>query len=227
MTSSPTSIAPRAATPRAQGRYAEAEPLNKRAVAITERALGPDHPDVGAFLNSVAELYLAQGRYAETEPLFKRSLAIRDKALGPDHPDVAQYLNSFTLLYQAQGRYAEAEPLFKRTLTIYEKALGPDHFEDGPDAPIKSRVTAVVGQFWDILQSTWLVWGALYLIFACDTIHVSDKHPADGIVETAKARGCDLVVMGSHGRRGLQRVLLGSQAAKVLAYSSMAVMICK
>ena len=62
---------------------------------------------------------------------------------------------------------------------------------------------------------------------ACDTIHVRDRHPAEGIVETAKARGCDLIVMASHGRRGLQRVLLGGQAAKVLAYSSIAVMICK
>jgi nucleotide-binding universal stress UspA family protein len=62
---------------------------------------------------------------------------------------------------------------------------------------------------------------------ACDTFHVSDKHPAEGIIETANARECDLIVMASHGRRGFQRVLLGSQAAKVLTYSLLPVLVCK
>jgi tetratricopeptide (TPR) repeat protein len=70
---------------RAQGRYADAEPLYKRALAIREKALGPDHPDIATSLNTLAELYRAQGRYADAEPLYKRSLAIREKALGPDH----------------------------------------------------------------------------------------------------------------------------------------------
>ena len=72
-----------------QGRYAEAEPLYKRALAIQEKALGPDHPDVATALNNLAVLYRHQGRYAEAEPLYKRALAIEEKALGPDHPDVA------------------------------------------------------------------------------------------------------------------------------------------
>jgi nucleotide-binding universal stress UspA family protein len=62
---------------------------------------------------------------------------------------------------------------------------------------------------------------------ACDTMHVKDQHPADGIVETAIAKGCDLIVMASHGRRGLQKMLLGSQANKVLAYSSIPMLISK
>ena len=71
-----------------QGRYAEAEPLYKRALAIREKALGPDHPDVGDLAEQPGALYTTQGRYAEAEPLYKRALAIREKALGPDHPDV-------------------------------------------------------------------------------------------------------------------------------------------
>jgi tetratricopeptide (TPR) repeat protein len=57
-----------------QGRYAEAEPLYKRSLAIREKALGPDHPDVALSLNNLAGLYDNQGRYAEAEPLYKRSL---------------------------------------------------------------------------------------------------------------------------------------------------------
>ena len=116
-----------AALYRTQGRYAEAEPLYKRSLAIREKALGPDHPDVAQSLNNLAVLYEEQGRYADAEPLYKRSLAIREKALGPDHPDVAQSLNNLAELYKEQGRYADAEPLYKRSLAIYEKALGPDH----------------------------------------------------------------------------------------------------
>ena len=62
---------------------------------------------------------------------------------------------------------------------------------------------------------------------ASEQLHVKEKLPAEGIVETAKARGCDLIVMASHGRRGLSRMLLGSQANKVATYSDMPVLICR
>ncbi len=72
-----------------QGKYAEAEPLYRRALAIAEATLGPEHPNVAPGINNLGALYLAQGKYAEAEPLFQRSLAIWEKALGPEHPDVA------------------------------------------------------------------------------------------------------------------------------------------
>ncbi|HLL27491.1 MAG TPA: CHAT domain-containing tetratricopeptide repeat protein [Xanthobacteraceae bacterium] len=109
-----------------KGRYAEAEPLYKRSLAIREKALGPDHPDVAASLNNLALLYDQQGRHVDAEPLYKRALAIWEKTLGPDHPDVATSLNNLALLYDAQGRYADAEPLYRRSLAIREKILAPD-----------------------------------------------------------------------------------------------------
>jgi nucleotide-binding universal stress UspA family protein len=36
----------------------------------------------------------------------------------------------------------------------------------------------------------------------CETLHVNDQFPAEGIIETAKSRGCDLIMMASHGYRG-------------------------
>jgi len=60
----------------------------------------------------------------------------------------------------------------------------------------------------------------------CTTVHIKD-HPADGILQAAKARGCDLIVMASNGRRGLSRLVLGSQATRVLTYSPVPVLICK
>jgi tetratricopeptide (TPR) repeat protein len=88
---------------RAQGRYAEAEPLFIRALAIEERALGPNHPQISSSLNNLALLYDTQSRYAEAEPLFRRALAIQEKALGPNHLQVGSSLNNLALLYDSQG----------------------------------------------------------------------------------------------------------------------------
>ena len=85
----------------------------KRSLAIQEKAVGPDHPDVARSLNNLARLYATQGRYADAEPLLKRSLAIQEKALGPDHSDVAQSFKYFAALYLVQGRYADALPLVR------------------------------------------------------------------------------------------------------------------
>ncbi len=60
-----------------------------------------------------------------------------------------------------------------------------------------------------------------------ELLHVSGAHPAGAIIETAKARGCDLIVMASHGRRGLTKLWLGSQTSEVLADGSMPVLVVR
>ena len=104
-----------------QGRYQEAIPVARRLLAINEKALGPDHPNVATSLNDLAVLYDSLGDYARAEPLFKRSLAIYEKALGPDHPDVATNLNNLGMLYDSLGDYPRAEPLYKRSLARSEE----------------------------------------------------------------------------------------------------------
>jgi tetratricopeptide (TPR) repeat protein len=109
------------------GDYIGAQPAVERALALSERGLGPDHPKVATSLNNLAELYRVQGRYAEAKPLSRRALAIREQALGPSHLDVAQSLHDLALLYYVQGRYGEAEPLYVQALALLEQALSPDH----------------------------------------------------------------------------------------------------
>nr|WP_295890497.1 universal stress protein [uncultured Devosia sp.] len=58
-------------------------------------------------------------------------------------------------------------------------------------------------------------------------IHVPASIAADAILKTAEEQGADLIVMGSHGRRGLGRLLLGSQAAEVLARTTIPVLVVK
>jgi nucleotide-binding universal stress UspA family protein len=60
-----------------------------------------------------------------------------------------------------------------------------------------------------------------------DVLHVPDAWPAEAIVEAAKVKGCSLIVMASHGRRGLGRLLLGSQTAEVLAHSPVPVLVVR
>jgi len=107
------------------GKYAEAIPLAQQLLAIREKALGPDHPDVATALNILGWLYDKDGRYADAEPLLERSLAIVE-ALGPDSPDVATALSYLAALYEDQSRDADAEPLRKRALAILERTFGPD-----------------------------------------------------------------------------------------------------
>jgi nucleotide-binding universal stress UspA family protein len=62
---------------------------------------------------------------------------------------------------------------------------------------------------------------------ACSGYHVKGKLPAEGILDAAKERECDLIVMASHGWRGLTRLLIGSQAHKVVTHSAVPVLVCR
>lgn len=59
----------------------------------------------------------------------------------------------------------------------------------------------------------------------CEGLTVTSDFPADAILAAAKKRGCDLIFMSSHGRRGLSGVLLGSQTQKVLAEGRLPVLV--
>ena len=60
---------------------------------------------------------------------------------------------------------------------------------------------------------------------SAELLHVPNAHPATAIIETAKSRGCDLIVMASHGRRGLRKLFLGSQTSEVLVDGSVPVLV--
>jgi nucleotide-binding universal stress UspA family protein len=62
---------------------------------------------------------------------------------------------------------------------------------------------------------------------ACDTAHVKDQYAAEGIIGEAKGRKCDLIVIASHGQRGLARLVLGSEATRVSTHSTAPVLICR
>jgi tetratricopeptide (TPR) repeat protein len=117
----------KAADLRAQGKYAQAEPLYRKALAVHEEVLGPKHPATAASYNNLAGNLQAQGHAKEAEPLFRKALALREEVLGPKHADTAQSYNNLAANLDAQGRAKEAEPLFRKALAMCEEVLGPKH----------------------------------------------------------------------------------------------------
>jgi nucleotide-binding universal stress UspA family protein len=60
---------------------------------------------------------------------------------------------------------------------------------------------------------------------ACEMIHVEHEHPYRAIIDTAESKGCDLIVMASHGRSGITAIVLGSETVKVLTHSKIPVLV--
>ena len=61
----------------------------------------------------------------------------------------------------------------------------------------------------------------------CQAHTVEALHPWEAILDHATNQACDLIVMASHGRRGLSALLLGSETQKVLTHSSIPVLVIK
>jgi hypothetical protein len=73
-----------------------------------ERAVGPNHVNIAAILNDLAECYRLQRRYAEAEPLYLRAIAIAEAALSNDDPRLGMYRRSYAKLLRGTRRKAEA-----------------------------------------------------------------------------------------------------------------------
>jgi CHAT domain-containing protein/tetratricopeptide (TPR) repeat protein len=112
---------------QAQGRYADAEPHLREALAMRRRLFKGDHPDVATSMSNLAELYRAQGKYGDAEPLCAEALAMRRRLFRGDHPAVARGLGGLAELYRALGRYDDAEPLCAEALAMRRRMHPGDH----------------------------------------------------------------------------------------------------
>ncbi|WP_333840153.1 universal stress protein [Pelomicrobium sp.] len=59
----------------------------------------------------------------------------------------------------------------------------------------------------------------------CETVFTTGHHPFELIIRTAEERGCDLIVMASHGRRGIASLLLGGETMRVLSHTKIPVLV--
>ena len=59
----------------------------------------------------------------------------------------------------------------------------------------------------------------------CEAIHVEHEHPYQAIIDAAESRDCDLIIMASHGHRGISALVLGSETVKVLTHTKIPVLV--
>jgi serine/threonine-protein kinase len=109
-----------------QGEYAKAAELRQQQIAMDEKTLRSNDPQIAKDIFDLAYCYQLDKKYALAESRFKQAITIREKI----EPDSALLANSFLALgdcYGNQGKYAQAEPQYRQALATFEKALGTDH----------------------------------------------------------------------------------------------------
>ncbi|MGO9922371.1 MAG: tetratricopeptide repeat protein, partial [Isosphaeraceae bacterium] len=110
-----------------QGKYAQAQPLYEKALAIRRRLLGDDHRDTAQCYHDLASDLHAQEKFALGEPLSRKALDIRRRLLTDDHPDTAQSYGNVAYNLEGRGKYALAQPLFEKALEIRRRLFTDDH----------------------------------------------------------------------------------------------------
>jgi nucleotide-binding universal stress UspA family protein len=105
--------------------------------------------------------------------------------------------------------------------TFHAISLDPMMVTETPAKYEKDRAE-VAGRYLGVVQAAAQAAGVSY-----DGMHTIDDHPYLAIINTAKARGCDLIFMASHGRKGVSALVLGSETTKVLTHSKIPVLVCR
>ena len=100
-------------------------------------------------------------------------------------------------------------------------ALDPLMVSDRPEW-YKKDIEARSEQYLGVVRNA-----ASFAGVPCKTLHVMAEHPYEGIINTAKSKGCDLIFMASHCRKGVAALLLGSETVKVLTHSKIPVLVCR
>ena len=90
--------------------------MGEKALAVAERTLTPDHPEIASYLRSLAIPVANLGELARARALRERGLAMAEKALGPDHPLVGVQLNDLANSFFREGDYLRARSLYERAL---------------------------------------------------------------------------------------------------------------
>jgi tetratricopeptide (TPR) repeat protein len=112
---------------RGRAEYATAKAAYERALAIAEKAFGPEHPNVATVVNNLGLVLEDLVDLPGAKAAYERARRIDDKAFGPEHPNVATVVNNLGLVLKALGDLPGAKAACERALRIDEKAFGPEH----------------------------------------------------------------------------------------------------
>ncbi|HEY3245104.1 MAG TPA: serine/threonine-protein kinase [Phycisphaerae bacterium] len=114
-------------TLRMEGRWAEAEQLSRRALAIVQRQSGDRSAAATDALLNLGRVLRDAGAYADAELLAREALTIRRELLGEDHPYTARCLVDLAGIRSVRGNQDEAETLYRQVLAIFRTRVGDDH----------------------------------------------------------------------------------------------------
>jgi eukaryotic-like serine/threonine-protein kinase len=103
----------------------------ERALAIDQRVLGDDHPQVASHLQNLALVAQSMGDLKHAESLFLDAIARDERAYGSEHPETAIVILNYGLLLEREGRLSQAESLLRRSLAIRLKVYGSDNYKVG------------------------------------------------------------------------------------------------
>ena len=103
------------------------------------------------------------------------------------------------------------------TEPFYVSAFEPSMVEQ-----YKKHVAALATKHLDIAKNS-----ASASNVPCELVRLEHEHPYQAIIDAAQARGCDLIVMASHGRKGISAIVLGSETVKVLTHSPIPVVVVR
>jgi tetratricopeptide (TPR) repeat protein len=103
--------------------YTRAEEYYRKAIAIVERAFGPENPRLAITLNNIANLYRARGEYAKSLESHLQVLRISETTRGPYHPLTLTSLGNIAKTYAAQGNIEEAIKFQSRVDGVIERNI--------------------------------------------------------------------------------------------------------
>jgi tetratricopeptide (TPR) repeat protein len=130
-----------AATERALGRYAAAEELAVRSIAVLERNVGPRSVLLVPSLNTLGGVYIDMRRYGEAEVVLKRALRLRTDEAGAHY---ATSLHDLAAVYYLTGRANQAAKLYDKALRIRLRLFGPED-------PLTRATARNISALWDRL----------------------------------------------------------------------------
>jgi tetratricopeptide (TPR) repeat protein len=111
------------------GHYEEAHECYKKAIEISERLFGKDHPDTAVSYSNIAGFYLYKGKYDKALEWHEKALVLREQLLGKNHPDTAAAYHNIGDVYLHKGKYDKALEWNEKALVIQESVLGTDSLD--------------------------------------------------------------------------------------------------
>jgi CHAT domain-containing protein/Tfp pilus assembly protein PilF len=112
---------------RFDGQIDAAEPFLEQSLALREKLLGPNHPDVANSLLALVDFYLAKGRTADAQTAIERALKIQRRSLPKNSPDLAMATLTQARIFYARAQYTKAGEITRAALDVFRAKLGKDH----------------------------------------------------------------------------------------------------